>query len=60
MVKNKKRDLRVEKEIHVMLDDLEDYVDRGILPKREYRQFRFIIANSLDQKESESDQISLL
>ncbi|KAL9107494.1 MAG: hypothetical protein Q9227_007596 [Pyrenula ochraceoflavens] len=52
MVKNKKRDLRVEKEVHAMLDDLEDYVDSGILPRREYRKFRFIIADALDRKEA--------
>lgn len=54
MVRNKRKDVQDEKEVHNMLEDLREFVEDGVLTKKHYKKIRYEVATQLATKQSTS------
>ncbi|KAL9624664.1 MAG: hypothetical protein Q9160_001018 [Pyrenula sp. 1 TL-2023] len=51
MVRNKRKDVADEKEVHNMLEDLREFVEDGVLTKKHYKKIRYEVATQLATKQ---------
>lgn len=54
MVRNKRKEVNEEKEVHLMLEDLREFVEDGVLTKKHYKRIRSEVATQMATKQSMS------